>query len=47
MLIGRIVKHIARTRHRRRTSIDLSSLSERQLDDLGIARTDLMIGRHR
>ncbi|MBN9309865.1 MAG: DUF1127 domain-containing protein [Devosia sp.] len=47
MLIGRIITGIANTRRQRRTSLELALLNERQLEDLGISRIDLMAARRR
>jgi uncharacterized protein YjiS (DUF1127 family) len=47
MLIGRLISHIVTTRRQRRAGIELSSLSEQQLDDLGISRLDLVAARRR
>lgn len=37
-----ILDRLAERRHRRATTIALSALSDRQLDDLGICRNDLI-----
>ncbi|RYE88771.1 MAG: DUF1127 domain-containing protein [Hyphomicrobiales bacterium] len=47
MLIGRIITRIATTRRRRQASLQLAALSERQLEDLGLSRLDLMAARRR
>ena len=47
MLIARMITNIAATRRRRKTTVELSALSERQLDDLGLSRLDLFEDRRR
>lgn len=45
MAIERIIRHIASRRRQRQATMSLATLSERQLDDLGIARQDLFAAR--
>lgn len=47
MFLTRLLNDIAARRHRRRTTIALASLSDQQLNDLGVTRYDLFAGASR
>lgn len=47
MLIGRLINNVVATRRRRQASLELGSLSDRQLRDLGLSPLDLMAARRR